>query len=90
MSQTKRVLDLLACDQMHDCKSMGTLMMPKLKGLTSPTPLFDHAHYRSTVGALQYLTDTRLDLSYNVNFVSQFMHSPIDAHYKMVKRIVQY
>lgn len=32
--------------------------------------------YRSVIGALQYLTLTGLDISYNVNKLNQFMKSP--------------
>ncbi|XP_042939363.1 uncharacterized mitochondrial protein AtMg00810-like [Carya illinoinensis] len=90
LSQTKYTLDILERDKMHDCKPMGTLMMPRTKGLTSQIPFSDPAHYRSIVGALQYLILTHLDLSYSVNFVSQFMHSPTEANYKMVKCILRY
>ena len=37
----------------------------------------DPSHYRSIVRALQYLTFTRPNLSYNVNFACQFL----DYHY---------
>lgn len=41
------------------------------------SPLLDNpAEYRSLVGALQYLTWTRPNLSFAVNLVCQFMHSP--------------
>ncbi|GJZ39031.1 uncharacterized mitochondrial protein-like protein [Tanacetum coccineum] len=46
--------------------------------------------YRSLVGALQYLTITRPDLSYAVNQASQFLHAPTDAHFQSVKRILRY
>lgn len=46
--------------------------------------------YRSIVGALQYATITRPKISYTVNRVCQFMHSPTDTHWKAVKRILRY
>lgn len=46
--------------------------------------------YRSLVGALQYLTITRPDLSYAVNHVSQFLQSPTVSHFSAVKRILRY
>ena len=49
--------------------------------LSSDGPLFsDPTLYRSLVGALQYLTITRPDMAYVVNFVSQFLHSPTEDH----------
>jgi hypothetical protein len=43
--------------------------------------------YRSIVGALQYITVIRLDISYAVNKASQFIHSCIDEHWNGVKTI---
>ncbi|GJW03741.1 retrovirus-related pol polyprotein from transposon RE1 [Tanacetum coccineum] len=50
----------------------------------------DPTLYRSLVGALQYLTITRPDLSYAVNQVSQFLHAPTNDHFQAVKRILRY
>jgi hypothetical protein len=36
--------------------------------------------YRSTMGALQYLSLTRPDIAFAVNKVSQFMHALRDTH----------
>ena len=53
-------------------------------------PLLDPTEYRSVVGALQYLTLTRPDLSYVVNQVCQYMHCPTTTHWTAVKRILRY
>ncbi|XP_068309690.1 uncharacterized mitochondrial protein AtMg00810-like [Pyrus communis] len=50
----------------------------------------DTHNYKSVVGALQYLTITRPDISYAVNQVCQFMHAPNNTHWMAVKRILQY
>lgn len=42
------------------------------------------------VGALQYLTMTRRNISYVVNLVSQFMHAPHTIHLSMVQWIFRY
>jgi len=42
------------------------------------------------VGALQYLTFTRLDICFAVNKVCQFMHVPTNSHWAAVKRILRY
>ncbi|XP_041025424.1 uncharacterized protein LOC121265828 [Juglans microcarpa x Juglans regia] len=88
LSQVKYTLDILECAQMQDNKPMGTPMMPKTKGLTSDIPYPDPGHYRSNVGALQYLSLTCPELAFCVNFVSQFTHSPTIAHYKMIGLVV--
>ena len=46
--------------------------------------------YRSVVGALQYLTITRPELSFVVNKVCQFMQRPLADHWRVVKRILRY
>ncbi|KAK1692440.1 hypothetical protein QYE76_009137 [Lolium multiflorum] len=45
----------------------------------------DCTQYRSMVGALQYLTLTRPDLSFSVNKVCQYLHAPTTAHWTAVK-----
>lgn len=50
----------------------------------------DSTKYRSLVGALQYLTLTRLDISFAVNKVCQFLHAPTTVHFSAVKWILRY
>ena len=69
---------------------MNTPMELKTKGLNDATSFSNPTFYRSIVGALQYLTLTRPDISFSVNYVSQFMHSPTMANVKMVRRILRY
>ena len=42
------------------------------------------------MGALQYATITRPELSYSVNRVCQFMHNPLESHWCSLKRILCY
>ena len=53
-------------------------------------PIQDVTLYRSTVGALQYLTLTCHDISFTVNKLAQFMHSPKTKHWQSVKRLLRY
>jgi hypothetical protein len=46
--------------------------------------------YRSMVGALQHLTLTRPDISFSVNKVCQYLHSPTTSHMTTVKRILRF
>lgn len=50
----------------------------------------DPSFFRSIVRALQYLTITRLDLSFAMNSVCQHMHAPLESHFQAVKKILWY
>lgn len=48
-------------------------------------PVRDVQLYRSIVGALQYVTITRPEISFSVNKVCQFMQNPLEIHWQAVK-----
>lgn len=50
----------------------------------------DLTNYRQLVGDLQYCTLTRPDLTYSVNQLCQFMHSPTTSHWVTLKRVLYY
>jgi hypothetical protein len=52
--------------------------------------LSDPTVFRQLVGSLNYLTITRLDISFAVQQVSQFMHTPRHLHLAAVRRIIRY
>eukprot|EP00257_Ricinus_communis_P024896 XP_025012310.1 uncharacterized protein LOC107262689 [Ricinus communis] len=90
LSQSHYALTILERSHMVNCKSMSTPLDIKLQPFVSAPSLADPSYYRGIVGALQYITLTRPDLSYRVNYVSQFMHAPTTAHLKLIHRILQY
>ena len=53
-------------------------------------PLTDAYMYRSVVGALQYATITRPEISFSVNKLCQFMKEPLEDHWVAVKRILRH
>ncbi|KAM3360501.1 hypothetical protein P3S68_020213 [Capsicum galapagoense] len=58
--------------------------------LSDGAHLTDATRYRQVVGRLQYLSFTRPEIAYVVNKLSQFMQTPSDLHWKVVKRVLHY
>jgi len=76
---------------MLSCKPVDTHISTS-KATILPDPLFSDATtcFRQIMGALQYLTFTRLNICFAVNRVCQFMHAPTNSHWAAVKRILHY
>jgi histone deacetylase 1/2 len=93
LTQEKYTRDLLHRVNMSNCKPVNTPMSSSEKlsihegDTLGPA---DASQYRSIVGALQYLTLTRPDISFAVNKVCQFFHMPTTVHWSAVKRILRY
>ncbi|XP_020688954.1 uncharacterized protein LOC110104270 [Dendrobium catenatum] len=76
---------------MTDCKPLSTTLPTKLLQETSNDSAYDRPeHYHQITGALQYMTITRPDLLYAVNYLYQHMHSPLQSHYLLLKRVICY
>ncbi|WVZ48786.1 hypothetical protein U9M48_000195 [Paspalum notatum var. saurae] len=93
MSQEKYASDVIKRVGMTGCKVASTpLAVSDKLTIGSGTLLgaVDATRFRSIVGALQYLTLTRPDLSFPVNKVCQFLHAPTTDHWTAVKRILRY
>lgn len=90
LSQRKYILDLLDRSKMMGAKSIASPAVPGSRLISGGDPFLDVYLYRSIVGALQYATITRPEISYSVNRVCQFMHKPSDHHWAAVKRILRY
>ena len=74
LSQSKYCLDLLKRTKMLDAKPCPTPMMQSNKLHLNDSPTYENpSQYRSTIGALQYLTLGRLDIAFIVNKLSQFL-----------------
>ena len=85
------MLDLLTETRMLDCKPVETSMEMNHKlGILPDQAPTDKGRYLRLVGRLIYLSHTRLDISYTVSVVSQFMHAPSGEHMEAVYRILRY
>ena len=76
---------------MMDCKSMPTPMVMNLKLLSdTSSDRVDSTIYRQMIGSLMYLTNTRPDIRFAVNTLSQFMVEPRRVHWIAAKHVLRY
>jgi hypothetical protein len=74
-----------------DCNHCCTPMEARLHlSKEGATPRVDDTVYRSLIGSLRYLVNTRPDLAYSVGYASRFMEKPREEHMNAVKRILRY
>lgn len=90
VSQRHYALQLLSEAGFMGCKPETTPMEANIKLTQDGEPLKDPELYRRLIGKLLYLTITRLDLSYAVNRLSQYLANPRTAHLQAVHCVLQY
>jgi hypothetical protein len=56
----------------------------------SSAPVTNATGYHSLIGCLRYLVNTHPDLTYSVEYVSQFVEKPTIEHLVAVKRLLRY
>ena len=84
-------MEILKRFGMMDCKSMSTPMTTNLKlfGDTSSGTI-DASIYRQMIGSLIYLTNTRMDICFAVNTLSQYMVDPRQVHLVAAEHVLRY
>jgi hypothetical protein len=91
LSQKRYMLDILKRTKMVDAKPICTPMATSVTLSAFDGEAFnDPTLYRSTIGALQYLSITRPDIAFSVNRLSQFMHNPRLSHWQAAKCLSRY
>jgi len=91
ISQRKYALDILEETGMQNCRPIDSPMDPNLKLMIDQSEVYpDPERYRRLVGKLIYLTITRLDISFAVGVVSQFIQNPHVDHWNVVMHILRY
>nr|GFA89258.1 hypothetical protein [Tanacetum cinerariifolium] len=85
------VLEILKKYEMESCDPVGTPMeiKDKIDLDQNGTPI-DATKYRSMIGALMYLTSSRLDIVHATCLCTQYQAKPTEKHLKEVKRIFRY
>ncbi|XP_026381076.1 uncharacterized protein LOC113275735 [Papaver somniferum] len=91
LCQRKYILDILKDSGLTGSRTSSFPMDAHLK-LTSEagTPLPDPSIYRRLIGRLLYLTVTRPDITYAVNYLSQFMQRPHSSHLDAANHVLRY
>lgn len=91
LSQGAYAEKILEKNGMRECNPCQTPMETRLKlSKLSTEPLVDVTVYRSIVGSLRYLVNTRPDLVFAVGYVSRFLEEPHKDHMMAVKHILRY
>jgi len=91
MNQRKYALELLTDAHLLACKPAPTPTDNHAKlSSTRSVPFTDVEAYRILIGRLMYLTNTRLDITFYVQQLSQFIVKPAIAHYNATIRILRY
>ena len=76
---------------MEDCRSMTTPMITNWKKIhASKGEFVDPTLYHHLIGSLMYLVNTRPNLCFAVNTLSQFMVEPRSVHWLVAKHVLRY
>ena len=76
---------------MLECKSMNTPMDSNLKLLADDSSkLVDVTHYRQIIRYLMNLTNSRLDICFAMNTLSQYLVQPRRVHLVTAKHVMRY
>jgi hypothetical protein len=76
---------------MKGCNPMDTPMEQHIKLLPGkPEVVVNATKYKSVVGSLRYLVNSRPDLAFSVGMVSRFIETPNTEHWSAIKRIIRY
>ena len=90
LHQTKYAGELIHRAGVDSCTTAPTPISPSQSTNGADVPFHNPRLFRSLVGGLQYLTVTRPDIQFAVNYVAQKMHSPTEQDFHTLKRILRY
>ena len=90
LGQGRYTTEILKRFQMEDCRPMATPMITNWKKIdTTEDDEADPTLYRQFIGLLMYLVNTRPNIYYAVNTLSQFMVEPRRAQWAAAKHVLR-
>ena len=90
-NQKSYIKTILHAFKMNECNSMRTPMESRFKlGIEKGKDEVNPSKFRSLIGSLMYLLNTRPDLTYSVNYLSRYMSNPSSEHMNPAKRVLRY
>ena len=91
LGKGKYAVEILKRFRMMDCKAITTPMASNLKLLSdASSKVVDATMHHQMIRPLLYLTNTRLDICFAVNTLSQFLIDPRHVHLISKKHILRY
>jgi hypothetical protein len=90
LGQGKYAVRILQKFGMMDCKSMATPMTTDIRKVKdSDSDQVDSYPYQQLIGSLMYLVNTRPDICFVVNTLSQFQVEPRHEHWIVAKHVLR-
>eukprot|EP00253_Pinus_taeda_P036605 PITA_36605 len=90
LGQGRYATKILKRFRMEDCRPMATPMITNWKKIdASEGEDVDPTLYKQLIGSLMYLVNTKPDICYAVNTLSQFMVEPNWAHWAAAKHVLR-
>jgi len=91
LNQGKYTIEILTIFEMMHCKSMATPMITNLKLLNeSSSNLVDPTIYKRLIGSLMCLVNTKPDICFAVNALSQYMVELRHVHWIEANHVLRY
>ena len=91
LGQGKYAVKILQKFGMMDCKSMATPMTIDIRKVRdSDSDPVDLSLYRQLISSLMYLVNTRPDICFSINSLSQFQVEPKHEHWIVAKHVLRY
>lgn len=91
VSQRKFILDTLKKYNFLDCVALSFPLNPTIKlKAKEREPLLDLTYYGKLIGKLNFLTNTRLDITFSVQQLSQYMQDPRTTYLKATFHLLSF